>query len=91
MKISEFNDKDIGQDMGRLLHFDKGKLRNIATIPDFEKKLAVSALAGAIRYLEVRFCLYIDESKLQSQMTNAILSIVAIRRLSPKPVSYAPF
>ncbi|OXA56996.1 DNA mismatch repair protein Msh2 [Folsomia candida] len=52
-KIGDFDDKDIDQDMKRLLQFTKGKLRNISTLPEFDKKLAVSALAGTIKYLEL--------------------------------------
>lgn len=39
--------------MAKLLRFGKGKLQSVSGLPDFEKKLAVSALAGAVKYLEV--------------------------------------
>lgn len=53
LKSLDFDSKDIDQDMTKLLKVKKGKLVNVSALPDFEKKFAVSALAGAIKYLEV--------------------------------------
>jgi hypothetical protein len=52
-KISTFDESDVERDMEKLLQFEKGKLQAISTISDFEKKLAVSAMCGVVKYLEV--------------------------------------
>lgn len=52
-KSSDFDAKDLSQDLQRLLQQKPGQLQNIAAHPDMEKRNAVSSLAGVIKYLEV--------------------------------------
>lgn len=53
-KASEFETKDLTQDLARLLKLKKGEQQNVAADKEMEKSTACSALCGAIKYLEVR-------------------------------------
>lgn len=72
--------------MKRLLQFTKGKLRNISTLPEFDKKLAVSALAGTIKYLEVQCELYFIHARI-FKMNNFRNATALIWRVLSKSVS----
>jgi DNA mismatch repair protein MSH2 len=44
---------DLVQDLNKLLHFDAGQQKNANTLLEMSNKIAMSALAAAIRYLEL--------------------------------------
>ena len=50
---SDFDPKDIIQDMSRLLKQVKGETNNFASNPENEKQTALCAMAAVIKYLEV--------------------------------------
>ncbi|CAL1538378.1 unnamed protein product [Lymnaea stagnalis] len=52
-KKSEFNNKDIIQDLNRLLRAKKGEKPNSATLEEVDKTIAMCGLSAVIRYLEL--------------------------------------
>ncbi|CAG7725813.1 unnamed protein product, partial [Allacma fusca] len=61
-----FDTKNITQDMNKLLTPTQGELSDFATNPELEKQLALSALAAAIKYLELASNEdYLNQFKLQ--------------------------
>ncbi|RUS68800.1 hypothetical protein EGW08_023438, partial [Elysia chlorotica] len=52
-KRSEFNNKDIVQDLNRLLKAKKGEKPNSATLDEIDKTVAMCALSSCIKYLEL--------------------------------------
>jgi hypothetical protein len=52
-KPSDFDTKDLTQDLSRLLKVKSKELPNVAANPELEKKIAGSSLCGVIKYLEV--------------------------------------
>ena len=52
-KKSDFTNKDILQDVTRLIKFKKGENENASNLPQMELVHATSALSPVIKYLEV--------------------------------------
>lgn len=54
-KKTEFNIEktDLTQDLGHLLHFEKGQHEKADALPQMSKTVAMSALAAAIKYLDL--------------------------------------
>lgn len=52
-KRAEFNNKDAGQDLGRLLRKKSGEASTVSARPELDRIYATAALAAVIKYLEV--------------------------------------
>ncbi|XP_071527563.1 DNA mismatch repair protein Msh2 [Panulirus ornatus] len=52
-KRTEFNNKDAGQDLGRLLRKKGGEAASVSARPEMDRTYAISALAAVIKYLEL--------------------------------------
>ncbi|XP_010862818.2 DNA mismatch repair protein Msh2 [Esox lucius] len=61
-KRSEFNSKDVTQDLNRLLRTRRGEANACNLLPELDKQVAMSCLAAVVRYLD----LLSDESNFSS-------------------------
>ncbi|XP_067141878.1 DNA mismatch repair protein Msh2-like [Centruroides vittatus] len=54
MKMADFNNKDIVQDLNRLLKFNNSEQGNAAMLPEIDLKQSMCGVAAIIKYLEVK-------------------------------------
>lgn len=62
-KKSDFGTDSLIQDLNLLIRFDKGQQRNAQAIPQTNLKLAMSATAALINYLNVSNLFFVHSSR----------------------------
>lgn len=80
-KRSEFDTKDLIQDLNRLLKFKKGEKHDAGVRPELEKTVAIAALAAVIKYMELG-----AESTNHNQFLLGIFDARQYMRLDPAAV-----